>query len=106
MLSTVVTKEIVTTRESFGVGAAVNFTVEGDLSRSLLHVLPLMTRQVFGVEEPLTASRASVRPLITTKVDLEVAIQLAIAVECFVAAIDIASKPVLAWCLPLGIRTW
>lgn len=65
-------EEIVATREAFGIEAALNGTIMGDFSRSLLHVLSLMTIKVFGVKESLTTVLASVRALVTAKVDLDV----------------------------------
>lgn len=115
MLTTVMTKEVVTTREALSVGAARDVTVEDDLGGSLLHVFTLMTSKVLRVEKPLT-TRASVRPLITAKMYLEVAteagqcklrlgqhvdsLQFAIAIKRLVAAVDTASKPVLTRGLP------
>jgi hypothetical protein len=72
MLTTVMTKEVVTTREAFGVDAARNVAVIGDLGSSLLYMLALMTGEILRIEEPL-ATRALVRPLITPKMYLEVA---------------------------------
>lgn len=102
MLTAVMTEKVVTTREPFSVRAARDVTVEDDLGGSLLHMLTLMTSEVLRVEEPLT-TRASVRPLITAKMYLEVAteagqcklrlgqhinsLQFAIAIKCFIAAL-------------------
>ena len=72
MLTTVMTEEVITTGEAFGIGAAGDVTVVGDFGSSLLHVLTLMTSEILGVEEPLTTG-APVRPLATSKMYLEVA---------------------------------
>lgn len=72
MLTTMMTEEVVTTRETLSIGAARDVTIEDDFGGSLLHMLTLMTSEVLWVEEPLT-TRASVRPLITAKMYLEVA---------------------------------
>lgn len=109
------TKEVVAAREAFGVGTSRNMTVEGDLRCSLLHMLALMTKEVLRVEEPLTA-RAPVRPLLTAKMDLEVAarivqckfeygmqediLQFAVAIERLIATLHITSEPVLTGRLP------
>lgn len=109
MLTTVVTKKIITTRETLGVGAARNIAVESDFRSCLFHVLTLMTSEVLRVEEPLT-TRASVRPLITAKMYLKVAtvlvnastsmgriedsLQFTIAIEGFVAALESTSKAI------------
>lgn len=110
MLTTMMTKEVVATREAFGVGASRDMTVKGDLSCGLLHVLTLMTNEVLRVEEPLTA-RASVRPLTTAKMYLEMAaeigqcefeyavhgnsLQFAVAIERLVATLHVTSETVL-----------
>jgi len=70
------TKEIVTAREAFGVGAPFYVTVMGDLGRSLLHVLPLVASKILWIEETFTTGRALVRSLITTKVNLNMTARL------------------------------
>lgn len=116
MLTTMVTEEVVTTREALSVGATRDVAVEDDLGGRLLHMLTLMTSEVFGVEEPLT-TRAPMRPLTTDKMHLEVAteigqcklrlghhvdsLQFAVAIECFVAALHSTCEPVLTRSLSL-----
>jgi hypothetical protein len=115
MLTTMMTEEVVTTRETLSVGAARDVTVEDDLGGSLLHVFTLMTSEILWVEEPLT-TRAPVRPLITAKMYLEVAtgagqcklrlgqhvdsLQFAIAIKRFVATLHSTCEPVLTRGLP------
>lgn len=67
------TKEVVATRKAFSVRASLNVTVVGDLGRSLLHVLALVTTEVLRVEKPLTADRAPMRPLVTAEMNLVMA---------------------------------
>jgi len=76
VLTTLMTKEIVTAREAFGVGAPFYVTVMGDLGRSLLHVLPLVASKILWIEETFTTGRALVRSLITTKVNLNMTARL------------------------------
>lgn len=73
VLATLMTKEVVATREALDVRAAFDVTVIGDLGRSLFHVLSLMTDEVFRVKKPLTTDRASMRPLIRTEMDFKMA---------------------------------
>lgn len=89
--------------------------MEGDLRCGLLHVLALMTNEVLRVEESLTA-RASVRPLLTAKMDLEVAarigqckfeygmqediLQFTVAIKRLIATLHVTSEPVLTGRLP------
>lgn len=73
MLSAVMTKEVITTREAFSVAAPGNMTVVCGLSRILLHVLAPVTSEVLGVKKPLTADRTPVRPLVTVKMNLKMA---------------------------------
>lgn len=73
MLPTVMTKEIIATREAFGVVAAGDMAVIRCFGRILLYVLPLMTSKVFRVDKSLIADRTSVRPLVTTEMNLEMA---------------------------------
>jgi hypothetical protein len=98
-----VTKKVVTAREAFSVAAPNDMTVVGDLGGGLLHVLPLVTNEVLRVEKPLIADWASVRSLVTTEVNLEMAIQFALAVKCFIAALDTAKISIPSRWMPYNL---
>ena len=103
MLTTMVTKKVVTTREAISVAASNDMTVVSDLGGGLLHVLPLVTNEVLRVEKPLIADRASVRSLVTAEVNLEMAIQFAPAVKCLVATLDTAKISISSRWMPYDL---
>lgn len=104
MLATMMTEEVVTAGKAFKVGASFDKAVVRDLGGGLPHVLPLMTNEVFGVEEPLATVRAFVRPLVTAKVSLDMTVQLTVAIKGFVTALHCTSKSILTRCMSACAR--
>lgn len=71
VLATVMTKKVITARETFGIRATRNVTVVSCLSSILFQVLSFVTGEVLRVEESLVAGWASMRSLVTAEMDLE-----------------------------------